>query len=496
MNNTFNDGLTNFITTKISDFEYKIYEMEDNIRNPKKDVEEIIEYLKNVNLSISFGRALRRFICNRYGTFDEAAGQYVFDLIEGEEIRVEDYHQDDYDLTKTDVAAFTALFLAINSKFNTDSDGKLWLNFPKNEAKRLLQASSPCRRDKMFFISFALHMNSDETKKFLNDVLAEQTYNFRNPNEIIAYYCQCNEERNSYQNYCSLKQQYEQMVQISQPGLKMEKGYTVFATWKVNTVIENDEQLLHFMIENAANFIGYSQTAYEEFVTLLTRAKELTTYQALLNDEYISDTTAYTREQYEQKVDRINSSIESRQVMNNEQLAREMLACIPRYSKKYVRELKDKNGNKTGETLKVVEHDFIAIRNGESGQEKEKRTTILPKQITKNLLMSDRLNALEKQRKPVERKDLVFLFFYVFSKKIEEKGSYTAKDYNVFIDECNAMLNRCGMSNLYPANQFENLIFLSLLASNPFEMFETIIEYSFFNEPSEEEVSPSTGDGE
>jgi len=487
MSNTFNDGLTSFIALKMSDFEEKIYEMEDNIRNPQKNVEEIIEYLKDVNISISFGRALRRYICNRYGTFDATTNQYVFDLVEGESIRVEDYHKDDYNLSNTNCAEFTHLFLAINKLYNTDSDGKLWLDFPKGEARRLLQADSPCRREKMFLVSFALHMDSNETNKFLNDVLAEQTYNFRNPNEIIAFYCQSNEARNSYKKYCQLKQQYEMRVKTAVHLQKMDAGYTRFAKLKISNAIDNDEQLLQFLTENYANFIGFSQTAYEEFVALLKKAKELTTYQALSNDEHINDSAAFTREQYEEKVNRINSAIQSRPVMNNEQLAREMLACIPRYSKKYVRELKDKNGNKTGETLKVVEHDFIAIRNGERGQEKEKRTTILPKQITKNLLMSDRLNALEKQRKPVERKDLVFLFFYVFSKKIEKKGSYTTKDYNVFIDECNDMLNRCGMSNLYPANQFENLIFLSLLTSNPFEMFETIIEYSFFNEPSAEE---------
>lgn len=33
-----------------------------------------------------------------------------------------------------------------------------------------------------------------------------------------------------------------------------------------------------------------------------------------------------------------------------------------------------------------------------------------------------------------------------------------------------------------PANRFENLILLSLVSSNPFEMFESIIDASFINE--------------
>lgn len=56
-----------------------------------------------------------------------------------------------------------------------------------------------------------------------------------------------------------------------------------------------------------------------------------------------------------------------------------------------------------------------------------------------------------------------------------------------FVDECNEILMRCGMSKLYPANRFENLIMLSLVSENPFEMFEDIIENSIISEPSIEE---------
>ena len=102
-----------------------------------------------------------------------------------------------------------------------------------------------------------------------------------------------------------------------------------------------------------------------------------------------------------------------------------------------------------------------------------------------NLLMKDRLDDLIKRIKPVGRKDLVFLKFFLFSLDLQEQNNdYSANDYFAFIDECNDMLVRCGMSRLYLANRFENLILLSLLSSNPFEMFENIIECSFINEPA------------
>lgn len=74
--------------------------------------------------------------------------------------------------------------------------------------------------------------------------------------------------------------------------------------------------------------------------------------------------------------------------------------------------------------------------------------------------------------------------FYLLSLDLQRKDEYSALDYRVFMDDCNEMLVRCGMSKLYPANLFENLILISLVSLNPFEMFEDIIEASFFNEPA------------
>ena len=153
---------------------------------------------------------------------------------------------------------------------------------------------------------------------------------------------------------------------------------------------------------------------------------------------------------------------------NSEQLAKAMMYFYP--------------SNKNGKN--IISNDFISISNGEAGQKSKKvQTTTLPKEITINMLVSDRLDDLINQIKPVTRKDLVFMRFYVFSLDLIDKGSYQQSDYRDFIDECNSMLVRCGMSRLYPANRFENLILLSLLSSNPFEMFENIMEYSFINEP-------------
>lgn len=477
---TFNDGYTQILRGKINDWGLdRIYEIEDDIDALERNEPAIIDYLKDICCSMPLGLALRRYLCGKYGKEINSEGEgYVFSLSDGTTISVSNYKRDGYDVQNDDVKEYTELFLDVNKRYNSDENGNLLLNISKPEARRLLRVTTTCLRSKMFLISFALHMNSEDMNKFLTDVLAEQTYNYRQPEEIIAYYCQSHDEINSYANYQRILSSYENLLQTSSAESVEKDNYTTFATVTIKTQINTETELLEFLVANRANFAGYSRTAHTEFMQLYTKALRETKIQTFSNEEYIFSETVHTTEQRAEQEARINRAIELQQTTNTEQLAREMLKCIPRYTSERIKDGK-----------KIVTNDFIPIHNGESGQQSKKvQTTSLPKEITMNLLMKDRLDDLIRQIKPVERKDLVFLKFYVFSLDLQNNGgTYTVEDYEVFCDECNDMLLRCGMSKLYPANRFENLIMLSLLASNPFEMFENIIEYSFMNEPKPED---------
>ena len=229
---------------------------------------------------------------------------------------------------------------------------------------------------------------------------------------------------------------------------------------------------MDFLKKNQRNFAGYSQTAFSEYKHLVEKAMKCSEIQRFSSDEYLNSETVADPTKRAKQAELISRSVEIRPAENTEQLARAMLSCIPRATKEY-----DRNGKK------IVENDFIPIYNGERGQKSRKvQTTLLPKEITMNLLMKDRLDDLLAQKKPVERKDLVFLRFYIFCMGLQKKENYSSGDYLDFLSECNSMLTRCGMAKLYPANRFENLLLLSLVSSNPFEMFESIIDASFINE--------------
>ena len=460
------DGYTEIMTEKINDWGLdKIYEMEDDIYGLEDRVPEIIDYLKDIHFSMPLGLALRRYICEQYSNgFDTVKQCYSFDLPE-KVIFTGDYTSEEYNIETDDVAEYIEIFNYINEKFNTDSNGNLTIDIPKAEIRRQLRATTGCIRKKMFDLSFALHMNSEYTSKFLTDVLAEQTYNYREPQEIIALFCQSNEEFNSYQKYdelCGLFILKSKDIVIEE---KKRAEYTSFARDTITQEIKTEEMLMEFLLANMSNFYSYSETAYNEFISLYIKASS-----SLLSMETNMDFEGKT---IEERIDIIKKQIKKDNLINPEQLAKEMLACIPRATTERIK------GGK-----KIVSNDFINIYNGEGGQDSKKiKTTELPKRITMNLPVSDRLWDLIRREKAVDRKDIVFMKFYVFSLYLQEKDEYSAEDYFIFMDECNDLLVRCGMSRLYPGNRFENLIMLSLLASNPFEMFENIIEFSFMNEP-------------
>ncbi len=477
---SFKDDFTSIMYVTMEDFEELIYEIEDDLSSLEDNEAAIIEYLNNIRCSMPLGLALRRYICSEFSNgFDETTKTFSFDFGDGKVFSVSDYRREDYDITVDDVAEFTEIFMLINAKYNTDENGNLVSDITKAEARRLLKVESACMRSKLFLISFALHMNSSVVIKFLTDVLAEQSYNYRNPDEIIAYYCHTHEEVNNYIDYLRLKKEYSEKAADLPVEDTAKEGYTKFARRTVAIQVETEEQLFEFLLSNRSNYSGYSRTIYNEFMSLFTEALEKSKIQVLSNDDhtlYISDTTSVD---FHEHIERINRSRALQAVSNTEQLAKAMFMFVPRATTEKVK----------GDGKKVVSHDFISISNGENGQKSKKvQTTTLPKEVTMNLLLKDRLDDLIKEKKPVERKDLVFLKFYTFHLDLQENGGeYSSSDYQIFVDECNDVLLRCGMSKLYPANRFENLILLSLVSSNPFEMFENIIEYSFFNEPGFEQ---------
>ncbi|MGN1419175.1 MAG: hypothetical protein ACI4W6_07585 [Acutalibacteraceae bacterium] len=458
------DEYSKILWEKMSDWGFtRICEIEDEMsRNLEKGVAEIIQYLNNFHFSMPLGLHLRRYMFEKYGEKSEDESYFIFELDNGQVIKTKNYLKEDYDIKKDDINEYTDIFNYINQKYNTDENGNLTLEITRADIRNQLRCTTACTREKMFLLSFALHMNNDDMKKFLTDVLAEQTYNYREPTEIIAYFCQSNEKFNSYRKYVQLCDEFESRKKRVEVFTPKKKDYSFFAKNYIKKGFDNEEILFEFLLANIANFHTFSETAYREFITLYQKASD-----KLLNLPKDERFKFDEDEPVEKLSEKVLTAIKEKKLINAESLATIMLS-VPRAEFK-----------KTQKDQEVIINDFISINNGET--DGKVQTTGLPKSITKNYPVSDRLRALIKRKRPVDRKILVFMKYYVFYLNL--KNECTSTDASVFMSECNDLLVRCGMSILYPGNRFENIVLLSLLSNYSFEMFEIIIEYSFFNEP-------------
>ena len=211
MSTTYNDNYTKMLDAKMNDWGLeRIYEIEDNIEKLEENEEEIIKYLNNIRYSLPLGIALRRYICTKFGI--KTKDGYKVTLSDETSYILKDFQSDDYDLQNDDIKEYIEIFQFINEKYNTDESDNLSLEIPKPEIRRLLRSTTYCLRSKMFLLSFALHMNNNEMEKFLTDVLAEQTYNYRDPEEIIAMFCQYDERINTYPDYLRIKAKFSEAV--------------------------------------------------------------------------------------------------------------------------------------------------------------------------------------------------------------------------------------------------------------------------------------------
>lgn len=272
MSATYNDNYTKMLDAKMNDWGLeRIYEIEDNIEKLEENEEEIIKYLNNIRYSLPLGIALRRYICTKFG--EKTENCYKVTLSDEKSYTLKDFQSDDYDLQNDDIKEYIEIFQLINEKYNTDESGNLSLEISKPEIKRLLRLTTYCLRSKMFLLSFALHMNNKEMEKFLTDVLSEQTYNYRDPEEIIAMFCQSDERINTYPDYLRIKAKFSEAVKKNPIENNSQNGnYTAFARTSFENEIKTEEELIAFLISNIPNFAGFSQTAYNEFMILYHKA--------------------------------------------------------------------------------------------------------------------------------------------------------------------------------------------------------------------------------
>ena len=441
---------TEQVEARMHGYEDYIYNIDSGEGTFEENRSKIVEFLKSQDCGMGLGRGLRHYMCKKYATpvkdDDGEITGFMFELSDGRKIAVANYIVDGYDVTSDEVAEYTAIFMDINARYNSDETGALVSAIDKAEARRLLKVTESARRNKLFKICFALHLDNDEAHDFLTRYMCERDYNYRSPEEAIAFYCFSTPEANSYASYMRILAAYNEKDAVTPVTDEAMQDYSQFAATVFEREIDSEDELISFLLEHRSNFKEHSQTAKREYTRM---------YEAIKRKLKLE---------------------------NPEQVARALLDFIPRETK-----------NGVGE--------FVSVNNNGADA-----TNDLPNCIISNLMVSDRIHDLLTGKKAVDRKDLVFMKFFLTSLDVNEvlddgkfwegkyKGQYNASAacglfFNRFVKECDHALTVSGFSPISPLNKYENLILISLASDRPFEIFAEIIENSFFEFENNEDSS-------
>jgi len=363
-----------------------------------KDAETIFQHLISKIRLILFGDYLKRYIYLKAGM----SGNY-------DDIAVREYQHiiiDSFDENNTPKS-----FAETSAKISALS--KNWLT----------QAS--VNRSIVFLLGFGLNMSVEDVTEFLTKALREQDFNFKDPTEIIYWYCYKNSYK--YPKMVMLKHQYNELTAAFDHAVYEDRTIGVRDTIKG---IKNDETLLRYLarFKNGSPTCTISTTAGQWFSELYASSK------SRIADFYNAD-----------ELERHSSKFWTPEDITESDVEKVICCGTP---------IKG-NGN-----LEKISASKLAKYFNNKRFSRQHISKILSKSLA------------------VDRFDLITLNFFLFSQ--DEKYAQNNKGrYIAFIDSTNKILEECTMGELYVANPYECFLLMCILSDCPLATYADVWEISF-----------------
>ena len=284
------------------------------------------------------------------------------------------------------------------------------------------------KRETVFLLGFGLKMTAEDVSDFLTRVLKEQDFDFHNPDEVIYWYCYS--QQLGYHRAEELKKRYEE--------LEPDESYTEAPqVYSGKICLDTEDKLLRYLAYvkvGADDPMSEKSQAYQEFVRLLTHAKEI------IAKMYQGDEVEKSRNKVWNISDITDSDVE-----------------------------------------KVI---CSGIPVNKMGNLKKMSASILAKHFSQKRFSRQRINSILNHKFPVERFDLITLEFFIISQEMQDDDPYNR--YHHFLEEIQEILKKCGMSEIYIVNPYECFLLMCLLTDCPLAVFADIWEMSYEEDKQEE----------
>ena len=310
------------------------------------------------------------------------------------------------------------------------------------------------KRQTIFLLGFGLNMSVQDVSEFLTNAQGERDFNFKNPFEVICWYCYKNGYK--FPKFTQLIEAYEDMPY-------RESAQLYDATIGIRDLfysIETEEGLMRKLselkIENGGKL--FSVTARKHFDDLYFRVRSIIADDYTENEqekahkkaseylEGLGESMAFSYEAKRQKYDKIKSDakVYTADDITESDVEKYLCCGIPF----------DGKGN-----LLKFSHSTLY------GHLSNKR------------MSRQHLHDILTGKTDVDRFDLLTLCFFVHAM---DKSIYNNKTrYIQFVDHINEILRECYMGELYVANPYECFLLMCILSEWPMGAYSDVFEKSY-----------------
>lgn len=392
---------------------------------------------------------------------------------------------------------------------------------PESEKKKIRRWFSEegkfCDRETAITLCFALDLDADDANAFLNKC-GYHSFNVRNAYDAIYLYCILNRRR--LHDAKKLIQDYEN-ADAPEVGTFQDAAVPEIPHGETTVILEqtllgnsdwdSDESFMQtFLLPNKARFTSFSNTAEAEYYKLKNRVYwNMVILKITQETEDMSFTKRFLKanQKYHIQIDMEALPKEEKQhcLKLAEQIAKEQLPSQDPEVQKTLAAFLDAVMYSEENLIRNV---LPALTN-DDGRPRAYKTSGLGKTVLKYFPNGKTLRTLEKDpaalyRSGAGRKAIVLMCYLDFvyrwsSIRIDDPKFIwdTIEDpsYYAFLESTNAVLDKCRLPVLYPANQFDWLILYSVQQfaaydldeddPTPVKAFQDVLEAAF-PEPEED----------
>lgn len=324
-------------------------------------------------------------------------------------------------------------------------------------------------RDNVFKLCFAMDLSIEETNDFFNKVYLDRTFNVKNIEELVYFFCIKNKK--SYADAVKLIEQAKKILH-SEPFQNMDEIVYTNSIREKTDFFTTEEELMRYISDNRNNFNRYNVTAIEEFNKLLNRIQGSKDDRDFINklkkQKLKKNMTSQDRQRIQQcglvVQDALKQNIifdtdtTSEYTANKDVSSIDFMLFIIYNSKLPIGTEKTYSFANNAHLLKLIKSNF-------------------PSKHIFSKIRKCSYDSFEGLRKAI-----ILLAFYEFCFDADQQSDDSSDYFDEFVDQVDDILTSCGMAPLYIGNPYDWLFLFCIKSEQPLNTFRGIIDEACISE--------------